>query len=295
LLHEPVLKEEVLRLLEISPGNCVIDCTAGFGGHTEALWEQIKPNGKVVAIYCDQTAIEHCKYKFKDRNPEVICVHENFRYLDRICKEADIKEVNAILIDCGVSSVQLDEATRGFSMQRAGDLDMRMDVRNKLKLDDIISQMSEAELADTIYAYGQERYSRRIAKAIKREFDTKGIQDTMRLAEIIRYSVPRHYRWGRIHPATRTFQALRIQVNDELKALEEGVASGMHLLSDHGRMAVISFHSLEDGMIKRAFLKAEKDGLGIRVTKKPMIPSDEEAERNPRSRSAKLRVFERHL
>jgi len=293
LLHEPVLKEEVLKWLELSPGSRVVDATAGFGGHTEALWDGVMPGGRVIAIDRDAEAIEHCRRKFESMEKEIQCFHENYRTLERICRDAGMPEADAVLIDCGVSLVQLGDPRRGFSFRSEGPLDMRMDIRQSGTLRDCLRDMDETTLADIIYRYGQERYSRRIARAIKEAFGAGRVQNTRALAEVIRQNVPVGYRRGRIHPATRTFQAFRIHVNDELGALEEGLNAAIKVLSHQGRTAVITFHSLEDGMVKRSFHSKEKEGWGIRLTKKPIVPGQEEIRRNPRARSAKLRVFER--
>jgi len=293
LRHVPVLKEEVLKGLELSKGASVVDCTAGFGGHTGELWEQVMPGGRVVAIDRDEVAIRHCRELFEAEGKSIVCVQENFRYLKKICREMDLEEVDAILIDCGTSSVQLEDSDRGFSFRTAGDLDMRMDDRQEFTLKDCLTRLTEEELADTIFLYGQERYSRRIAKAVKEALRKGLIGNTLELAEVIRRSVPPGYRRGRIHPATRSFQALRIRVNDELESLTEGLNAGIDLLSDHGRIAVITFHSLEDGIAKRIFHQKEREELGCRLTKKPIVPQRQEVIQNPRSRSAKLRIFER--
>lgn len=292
MLHEPVLKEEVLQWLRLSAGSRVVDATAGFGGHTLGLWEKVIPGGQVIAIDRDRQAIQHCKELFKDKK-EIHCVHDNFRNLRLILDQVGLSEVDGILMDCGVSSRQLDDASRGFSFQTEGPLDMRMDERQDLTLKDCLRDMADNELADIIYGYGEERYSRRIARDMKEAFKEGRIHNTRDLAEVIWHAVPPKYRHGKIHPATRTFQALRIHVNAELESLEEGLKEGLQVLSHEGRIAVITFHSLEDRIVKHLFHQKEKDGLGRRLTKKPLGPTAEEIQRNARARSAKLRVFEK--
>jgi len=294
-LHEPVLKEEVLAYLEPKPGDCVLDLTAGMGGHTAALAERVRPGGCVIAVDRDAGAVEACRKRCREFGETVRCVHGNFRSVKRICTEEGIREVRAILIDCGISSAQLDDGLRGFSFQHEGPLDMRMDRQQKLRLEEFLGSVEEKELADAIYKYGEERYSRRIARSVLGDFQKGAVRNTKDLAECIQRSVPRFYARGRIHPATRTFQALRICVNDELSALEEALDGSLEVLAEGGRMAVIAFHSLEDRIIKRRFRGAAKEGLGICANRKPLRPGDEETQRNPRARSAKMRVFERHL
>jgi len=292
-MHEPVLKNEVMDWLRPSAGQTVIDCTAGYGGHAEEILERVGSDGHLVGIDRDPDAIVASRERLKRFGPSVILVCDNYRNIAHIAARLKLERIDAILIDCGVSSPQIDRAERGFSFMADGPLDMRMDPTQGARLSDILRQSTEAELADTIFEYGQERYSRRIARAIKLAIKSGHLRGTKDLADAIRASVPPPYRRGPIHPATRTFQALRIRVNDELESLREAVKSGVRALSPGGRIAVISFHSLEDGIAKREFRAAAAEGLGVILTKKPLETSEEEADRNPRARSAKLRVFEK--
>jgi 16S rRNA (cytosine1402-N4)-methyltransferase len=234
-------------------------------------------------------------------------VHNDFRFLDEALDEAGLASVDGILLDLGVSSMQLDEGDRGFSFTHDGPLDMRMDPGHEEPASALVNEMEPGELANLLYRYGEERRSRAIARAIARERDVAPIETTARLASIVA-AVPGMGRMRNIHPATRTFQALRIAVNDELSAIEEAVPAGVGRLAPGGRMAVISFHSLEDRIVKRGFRELERPcrcpkempecrcGLvsaGKVITRRPIIPTEEEAELNPRSRSAKLRIFEK--
>jgi 16S rRNA (cytosine1402-N4)-methyltransferase len=223
----------------------------------------------------------------------VTFVQDNYRNLAEICLREGMLEVQMVLIDCGLSSVQVDVADRGFSFNKPGPLDMRMDQRSRVSLKSLLEETPEVDLANIIYQYGQERHSRRIARSIKNKYLQGEIQNTLQLAEAIRRAVPPQYRYGKIHPATRTFQALRIKVNNEIESLEQAIEQGIQILDTGGVLAVISFHSLEDGVVKRSFRGYEKTGLGKILTKKPITPTDDEVEGNPRSRSARLRVFER--
>ncbi len=288
--HEPVLLNEVLEWLNPRPGDRFVDCTAGCGGHTEAILERLGPAGKLIAIDRDPDAILSCKERLGRFGKSLVLVCDNYRNLARVAESCGIASVQGILIDCGVSSAQLESASRGFSFQNPGPLDMRMDPHQPWKLEDFLRRTSEEELAHTLTEYGEERYAWRIARAIKKRLGH--IRDTGDLAEAIRASVPPTYRYGRIHPATRTFQALRIRVNDELGSLEEALRAGLRILAPGARMAAIAFHSLEDRIVKRFFREMGKEGAGKALTRKPIRPGAEETQTNPRSRSARLRVFE---
>lgn len=293
LMHEPVMKSEALRWLGPVPGDCIIDCTAGRGGHAEEILRRVRPGGKLVAIDRDPEAVLACKERLAAFADSLVLVCDNYRNILQIRNRLGLKNVDGVLIDCGVSSAQLESAERGFSFQEAGPLDMRMDTSQPMKLADLLRRSTEAELRDIIGKLGQERFAGRIARTIKQRMAAGKIHDTGDLAQAVRDAVPGFYRHGRIHPATRTFQALRIKVNDELDSLAEAVAGGVEALSEGGRMVVISFHSLEDGIVKRGFREAQKKGAGSILTKKPLEPGEEETASNPRSRSAKLRVFEK--
>ncbi|MBD2234837.1 16S rRNA (cytosine(1402)-N(4))-methyltransferase RsmH [Phormidium tenue] len=279
--HVPVLPEAVVEGLNIQPGGQYLDATAGGGGHSRLILEA-DPTVRVVAVDQDAAAIAATQANLAEFGDRVSLWHGNF---------ADFNPAgnlfNGVLADLGVSSVQLDVGDRGFSFRQTAPLDMRMDPRQDLTAADIVNHWDETELANLIYTYGEERLSRRIARKI---VDQRPWQTTTDLAEAISYCVPRSYRYGRIHPATRTFQALRIAVNQELKVLETLLKVAPSWLTPGGRLVIISFHSLEDRLVKHTL----KDALDLKViTKKPVIATETEVGQNPRARSAKLRVAER--
>lgn len=300
--HIPVLLNEVMAGLYLLPGDLAIDATFGGGGHTAKILEAVAPNGRVLALDADPEAIERGIKNFQTAVESKLLriVYTRFENITEVAEQAGFTQVSGVLLDLGVSSFQLDEKERGFSFQQDGPLDMRMDPLHGNSAADIVNEWDEKELADTIYIYGEDRLSRRIAKAIvqNRPFETTG-----QLARVIEKSVGR--RGERIHPATRTFQALRIVVNRELEQLEAVLPQCLELLQAGGRLAVISFHSLEDRIVKR-WMQAEAsdfqpDPMNIYggtareprlkiITRKPIEASAEEIENNPRSRSAKLRI-----
>ena len=280
--HVPVLAEPTIAGLEIVAGGVYLDCTVGGGGHS-ALILQAAENVSLVGLDRDQMAIAAASENLKDYGDRVSFWRGNFcEYQPPV----DLK-FDGILADLGVSSTQFDVAERGFSFRESGDLDMRMDNRQTLTAAEIINHYKEVELADIFFKLGEERLSRRIARQIveKRPFKT-----TLELANAISACVPSSYRHGRIHPATRTFQALRIAVNRELESLEKWLAIAPNWLKTSGKIAVITFHSLEDRIVKHTF--REDDRLQV-LTKKVIIATDEETRANPRARSAKLRIAQR--
>lgn len=293
--HVPVLLDEVVSWLAPKPDGIYVDCTSGFGGHTDAIRERMNGRGRIIAMDCDPSAYGYCIKRFEAYKNVVKCYNINFIKIREALKSEGLDGADGILVDCGVSSAQIDEPERGFSFRHAGPLDMRMDPRLTRTAETALRDLSEEELADVIYQYGEERKSRRIARAVKEAWRTGGVKDTAQLAEVVKRSLPRGYEHGRIHPATRTFQALRIWVNDELGRLEKFLSEATVLLRPGGRLAAISFHSLEDRMIKHTFRKIQTEGGYKVLTRKPVEPADAERERNVRSRSAKLRVLEREL
>ncbi|MBD1875046.1 16S rRNA (cytosine(1402)-N(4))-methyltransferase RsmH [Nodosilinea sp. FACHB-131] len=279
--HVPVLPEAVLEGLNIQPGGRYLDATAGGGGHSRLILEA-DSTVRVVAVDQDAAAIAATQANLAEFGDRVSLWHGNFA---DYTPSGDL--FNGVLADLGVSSVQLDVGDRGFSFRQTAPLDMRMDPRQDLTAADIVNHCDETELANLIYTYGEERLSRRIARKI---VDQRPWQTTTDLAEAISYCVPRSYRYGRIHPATRTFQALRIAVNQELKVLETLLKVAPTWLTLGGRLVIISFHSLEDRLVKHTL----KDSPDLKViTKKPVIATETEVGQNPRARSAKLRVAER--
>ena len=304
--HVPVLLEEVLEGLAIRQGGVYLDGTLGFGGHTLQILHRYK-NTSVIALDRDVVALDAAAAQLAEYNDRVRLFHGDFRHLDEVMDEANVEQVDGVLLDLGVSSMQLEDAGRGFSFSQDGPLDMRMDSGAGVAASEIVNTWSPGDLARLFFQYGEEKRSRAIAAAIVRERETSPIRSTLRLAELIS-AVPGMGRVRNIHPATRTFQALRIEVNDELAALREVIPVSIERLAPGGRLAIISFHSLEDRIVKRAFRELEspcrcpkefpecrcgKTSAGRVVTKRPIIPSEGEIIVNPRSRSAKLRVFEK--
>lgn len=277
--HQSVLPQEVITGLAIQPEGHYLDVTLGGGGHTRLILEA---GGKVTALDRDQEAIEHCQILLKEYESQLSFWQGNFvNYQPGAIKFA------GIIADLGVSSYQLDEPSRGFSFRLEADLDMRMDQNQELTAKTIINYWQEKQLADIFFKYGEERLSRRLAKIIVEE---RPFQTTTKLAETISKSVPRAYRYGRIHPATRIFQALRIVVNQELASLEKFLQISPPWLQPQGKIAIISFHSLEDRIVKHSL--RENSQLQV-LTKKPILPQEAEMAINPRARSAKLRLAEK--
>lgn len=287
--HISVLLQEVLDFLEIQPGKQYIDATLGGGGHTTAILER---GGNVLGIDVDEDALKFVRKKSEeDRRQGTLTVASgNFQDIDTIARTHGFNSVDGVLFDLGVSSYQLDTPEKGFSFQE-GPLDMRMDTTLSVKAADLVNGLTNKELQELFIKYGEERYSRSIARHIEEYRKTKSIQTTSELAAIVREAVPNLP--SRIHPATKVFQALRIAVNDELHVLEEALPKAYSLLRPSGRLVVISFHSLEDRIVKQAFQKFAEEKNGRILTKKPVEAAEEEKNMNRRSRSAKLRVIER--
>jgi len=292
--HKSVLLQETITYLDVKSGQKYIDGTLGGGGHT---YEILKHGGKVLGIDVDEDALTFVKndlgIKIKDLKfgEDLVLVKGNFKNIDSLAKEQGFDNVSGILLDIGVSSHHFEDPERGFSFQKEGPLDMRMDKDLSVKAEDLINGLSKNELEELLIKFGEEPFSRRIVAAILERRKIKRIETTTELAEIIRKAVP-FIKKG-INPATRVFQALRIAVNDELFSLIDALPKALSLLESKGRLAVISFHSLEDRIVKRTFIEFAEQGLGTIVTKKPIIPTAEEIEVNSRSRSSKLRVFEK--
>jgi 16S rRNA (cytosine1402-N4)-methyltransferase len=289
--HEPVLPREVVALLEPMRGGLFVDCTTGLGGHTALLLE----NGaqRVVGLDRDADALRIAAERLRSYGDRVELVHSDYRQLGRVLEERSLDRVNGVLADLGVSSMQLDAEGRGFTFRRDEPLDMRMDRSSGPTLADLLVDVDEEDLANVIFQFGEERHSRRIARAIVRRAERGRIETTGELAELVRGAVPKRG-YQRIDPATRTFQALRIWVNRELEGLDTFLADAARRLLAGARLAVITFHSLEDRIVKHTFRAIAAAGDAWRVlTRKPIVPGDDEVERNPRSRSAKLRAIER--
>jgi len=290
VVHEPVLLREVLEYLNLAPGRKIIDCTLGGGGHAEAILERISPGGKLIGIDRDDEALKAALARLERFKDSVILRKGNFRDLGSILSTLGIGEFDGFLFDLGLSSLQLEAKERGFSIKLDGPLDMRMDREDPINARFIVNRLSEIELETIIRKYGEERFSKKIAKEIIRE---RPIETTGELADIVHRTVPGWMRRYKIDPATRTFQALRIAVNDELESLKSALPEALRYTKKGGRICVIAYHSLEDRIVKNAFRDYAKAGKAVLVTKKPIIAARQEVIDNPRSRSAKLRVLER--
>ncbi len=289
-MHVPVLLNEVLEKLDPQKGEFFIDGTIGAAGHAEEILKRLDKEGKFLGIDWDKKAIERLQNgKLKDFE-NIILTSGNYADIPRILKKNKLPKADGLLIDLGFSSDQLDNSKKGFSFLKNEVLDMRYAPERRMAAAEIVNSFGEKELADIFYKYGEERFSRQIAKKIVEERRKKRIMTTGDLTEIIKKAVPKNYERGRIHPATRVFQALRIYVNGELNNLETVLKNLKKILKGRGRVGIISFHSLEDRIVKNYFKDLEKAGEIKILTKKPVMAGQEEIKKNPRSRSAKLRV-----
>ncbi|OHA58673.1 MAG: 16S rRNA (cytosine(1402)-N(4))-methyltransferase [Candidatus Vogelbacteria bacterium RIFOXYD1_FULL_44_32] len=297
-LHTPVLLNEVIANLNLTIGSTVVDGTLGFGGHATKICDEIGPTGTLVGIDADATALHQAEKNLANQPCRQLLVKGNFRQLKSLCRDLEIESANAILLDLGVNSSQLDLSGRGFSFRRDEPLLMTLDDspdKKNLTAADLVNTLGSEALAGIIYGYGEESFSRQIADAIvKARSDGGPITTTGRLTQIIEGAVPVWYTKRKIHPATKTFQALRIAVNDELGALEDGLAGAWDLLSVSGRLAVISFHSLEARIVKKFFVSKKQAGIGTLINKHAIKPTRDEVKANPRSRSAELRVISKN-
>lgn len=294
--HRPVLLHEAIQGLEIRPDDVVVDATLGGGGHARVIAGLLGKEGTLVGIDMDQDAIERTRTALKDfSKPKIHLVHGNFRDLENILGKCGIPTITKALFDLGWSGYQL-AAGRGFSFSADEPLLMTYadtPGADALTARKIVNEWEEESIADIIFGWGEERYSRRIARSIVERRAKKPFETSRELAELIKEAVPPKYRHGPIHPATRTFQALRIAVNDELGALKKGLTAAWNHLSAGGRIAVVTFHSIEDRQVKRLFVRSEKGREGRRTARKPIVPGGLELKENPRARSAKLRVIEK--
>lgn len=290
--HIPVLLHEVLSGLSITNGATALDGTVGGGGYTEELCKLVGEKGTVIGIDQDADAIEHIKIKTQAYSCTKHFFVANFRNLDAVLDEANITGLDACVFDLGFSSIQLEESDRGFSFQRDEPLTMTYEKEpDGLTAYHIVNLWREEAIANVLYGYGEERHAKKIARAIVRAREDVPIATTGELARIVEKAVGKR---GKIHPATQTFQALRIAVNDELDALAEGLNKAQQALKPEGRLAIVSFHSLEDRIVKVHMREWRDAGYGQVLTKKPTVATDEEVKANPRARSAKLRIFEKH-
>ena len=287
-----MLLKELLELLEIAPGMIVVDATVGGGGHAEAVLEKMRGEGKLIGIDRDPEAIQASQELLKKFGETVALISGRFSALPLYLKQLGISKVNRIYFDLGVSSHQLECGERGFSYKRNGPLDMRMNPNEGKPVGELIKNLEQAELERIFQEYGEERFSNRVARAIIRERKRgRNLDRTLELAELVKNAVGGSGAW--VRSATRVFQALRIYVNQELEELREGLRAGLEVLASGGRIAVISYHSLEDRVVKNFYREKRTAGILRVLTKKPVIPSRVEVLNNPRSRSAKLRVAER--
>lgn len=294
--HISVLLKESVEALNLEPKDVAIDATAGQGGHALMIAEKVGKGGTVVAVDADENSLAQSREALTAAPAHVIFVHGNFRNLHEHAMRAGVTSADAIIFDLGWHQGQL-ESGRGFSFREDAPLLMTLNAHPEsyqMTAADIIAGWDEEDLKNIFREYGGERFAGRIARVIVEERRRSPITTAKGLAELIKSAVPAKFRGGRIHPATRVFQALRIAVNDELEALKEGIASALTLLAPGGRLAIISFHSLEDRIVKEAFKTAAKAGVGEIIGKKPVVPTRAEQQKNPRARSAKLRIFEKH-
>ncbi|MEO2069287.1 MAG: 16S rRNA (cytosine(1402)-N(4))-methyltransferase RsmH [Desulfurobacteriaceae bacterium] len=289
IYHPPVLLKESIEYLKAKEGGIFVDATLGGGGHTEAILKA-NPKNKVIAIDRDEEAIERAMKRLEKYQDRISIYHANFSQIGEVLEAEGIEEVNGVLFDLGVSHFHL-RGNRGFTVWEEQPLDMRMDKRQKLTAKDVVNELSEKELADIIFRYGEEKFARKIAREIVRRRKKKPIETTLELAKIVEEVIPKKLWVGRKkHPAIKTFQAIRIYVNKEFQEIEEGIPEAANYVACNGRIAVITFHSLEDRLVKSILRNLE----GFRVvTKKPVEPTEEEIRENPASRSAKLRVVEK--
>lgn len=286
--HLPVMMAPVLEYLSPHPGQVIVDGTVGAGGHASEIARRLGSTGQLICLDRDPSMLELARNRIGGSPglPRLVWFEASFAELRSILDELNLAAVDAVLLDLGVSSDQLDDANRGFSFKRSGPLDMRMNQGSGVTAGTLINQESEQDLANIFYEFGEERHSRRIARAIATARRTAPIETTEQLAQIVRRATPRSRDWHRIDPATRVFQALRIAVNDELAVLEHGLVNLPSCIKPGGRAVVISFHSLEDRLVKRTFRGDRWDAL----TRKPLTASELEVNDNPRARSAKLRA-----
>ncbi len=306
--HISVLYQESIMGLKIKKEGIYVDATLGGGGHSAGICEHLSDKGTLIGIDQDINAINAAKSKLEQYNEKCILVHNNFSNIKDILRQLKIPSIDGVVMDLGVSSHQLDTAKRGFSYQKDAPLDMRMDTTQKFSAYQVVNEYSEEDISNIIYSFGEERWAKRIAKFINDARKDKPIETTGELVEIIKKAIPAAARKDGPHPAKRTFQAIRIEVNKELDILENAIRDFAEVLSPGGRMAVITFHSLEDRIVKKTFnaLKqgckcppqfpicvcGEKPVVSV-ITRKPIIPSEQELEKNPRARSSKLRIVEK--
>lgn len=289
-MHIPVMPDQVLEFLNLKPGMVVLDATGGSGGHSELMYEGIMPKGRLIILDRDLNAVERLQARFTGKK-EVVVIHSNYSDIDHACQSVGVEALDGVLMDLGVSTEQIDSRERGFSFRYDSEIDMRMDQSKGPTAGELLASLPEEDLANILYEYGEERKSRIIAKHIVERRHSKPLTSTEELAELISNCLGG--RRGKIHPATRTFQALRIAVNEELQSLEEALGKVVAVMRPEGRIAAITYHSLEDRIVKRKFRKEKDLGNLHLLSKKVVRPKWTEIQGNPRSRSAKLRAAEK--
>jgi len=292
-IHRPVMAQEVKEGLSLPEDGTFVDGTMGLGGHSALLAEGLGPRARIIGIDRDASSLELARQNLSSFTGQLDLVHDDFRNVDRVLDGLGVSRVDGILFDLGISSYQLDDPQRGFSLMADGPLDMRMDRDSFLSAYDLINSLSEHELSLILKKYGEERMSNRIARFLVDQREHKPLQSTKELRELVMRAMPPKMKRQKIHPATRTFQAFRIAVNRELESIELTLERCLEYLKPGGRICVISFHSLEDRIVKHKFRASAKQGQVIVETKKPLRPLDEEVIKNPRARSARLRVATR--
>jgi len=292
-LHTPVMLTEVLEYLNLSPGKIILDATTGTGGHSLQIAERIAKKGRLICIDRDQESLVVAQERLSQFKDTCEFVYGNFIDMDNMLKKLNIKKVDGILFDLGASSFQLDDPQRGFSFQAEGPLDMRLDRNSYICAYDLVNNLTQEEISTLLWSFGQERWHNRIARLLVQEREKNPIATTSQLSNIVIKAIPHRYKHGRVHAATRTFQAVRIAVNRELEALETVIKKAIQLLNTRARICVISFHSLEDRIVKLSFRQAASNGEIKIITPKPLTPKESEIKENPSSRSAKFRVAEK--
>jgi len=291
--HYPVMYREVLELLDVGKRKVVVDCTTGIGSHSYKLLEAMSEEGFLVGIDRDQHSLNVAKARLEPFTGRFSLIRDNFANLDKILSDLDIEKVDVFLFDLGISTYQLGDSDRGFSFLKEGPLDMRMDRDSFLSAYDLVNNLSEGELENIFKKFGEERYSRRVARFLVEARKSAPISTTSQLRDLIITAIPGKARGGRINPATRIFQALRIAVNRELESIEVALSSAVSRLTSGGRIGVISFHSLEDRIVKHFYRDYSAKNILKIINKKPLTPTEEERGENRPSRSAKLRVAEK--
>ncbi|KGX83761.1 16S rRNA (cytosine(1402)-N(4))-methyltransferase RsmH [Pontibacillus marinus] len=306
--HITVLKQETVNELDIKPNGVYVDCTLGGGGHSEKIVQELNEEGRLIAFDQDTTALEHAKQRLDSHKEKITFVHANFRQLQEKLTELGVHEVDGIVFDLGVSSPQLDEEERGFSYHQEAKLDMRMNREQALSAYEVVNEWSFNDLVKIFFKYGEEKFSKQIARGIEQSREKAPIETTTQLVDIIKDAIPAPARRKGGHPGKRVFQAIRIAVNDELGAFEDALHQAAEMVSIEGRIAVITFHSLEDRICKQAFKKwssnpplpknipvipEDKQPPFESTTRKPITPNEEELDQNRRARSSKLRVVKK--